>query len=319
MTSGCIHDHGYLDNAGVVGTDGEAHALKKIQLNLTLNIDWPEILHQIDLGTRASDDNFRIFVELKKDGVKKYQEKWIVKAEDFSSGLLKRTLSTTLAPERYDLTVWCDADLETPLVDPENLDNIEILNTSTTNGENIFCGGAHEILNLNDNEPMASGTPVEKNITINPIGGRFELIATDIREFISQNRPALLQGDSFTLRLHDIAGGFMACNLYEEPYFHSYPVGELSGSLRLPFDDYQELKIADCFLFCKDEDEFSMNLTVVNSALVTVSRSERFSFPMKRGYVTRVRADFLTHPVDGIFSVDNIWEGDIEHEWRRDE
>ena len=81
--------------------------------------------------------------------------------------------------------------------------------------------------------------------------------------------------------------------------------------MRLPFAEYDELKIAEGFLFCDNDSETSIQLSVLNSALVTVSRTEYFTFPIKRGYITTVRGDFLTHSLNGIFTVDHIWGGEI--------
>ena len=86
---------------------------------------------------------------------------------------------------------------------------------------------------------------------------------------------------------------------------------DLTGWMRLPFAEYTELKIAEGFLFCREQDTVNVKLSVLNSAMVTVSQTDYFSFPIRRGYITVVTGNFLTHPIDGIFSIDNIWDEDI--------
>ena len=81
--------------------------------------------------------------------------------------------------------------------------------------------------------------------------------------------------------------------------------------LNLPFGIYDELVLADGYLFTLDEENVTMRLTVHNSARMIVVRTPLFRFSLKRGTITYVRGEFLSDTFNNNLTVDNVWAGEI--------
>lgn len=316
ILQGCIHEYP-LAIKGNYPEKGEDPTTVSAQINVSYNLTWENLLHYIDFSTRAprGERPHRFVIEILDDGEQIYHEEDYLTPEQFSVGTLIHKISIPLKPKEYQLAVWYDCQTESGdyHFDTQDLKNVSLTDFSTREVENKKCAYASDKLDLKGFAERGEANLL-KELELGHAGSRFEIIATDIQQFITNQRDALFQGDTFTSNLSFLSGVGTSFNLHSSVPYLSKENVVYSGWMRLPFDDYDELVIAEGFLFSREEDEVRVKLKVTNNALLPVCETEEFSFPVKRGYITSVRGDFLTNPIDGVFSVDHIWEGEIIQE-----
>lgn len=313
ILTGCIHEYPYATQLPAT-PPGNTPASVSAYIEVEYDLDWETMLHHIDFSTKAEERNHRFIIEVRDGEETVCRDIHYIGETEFTGGRLRRRLSSSLSAKRYEMAVWYDMEDEDRNYpySIDCLDNVRINNYSSTQADAMRCGYAWDILDLTGYSDSEESSGYTKELQLQHPAARFEIVATDINQFISDNREALLQGDSFsvTLTLENGANDFF--DIYGNRSWKEENV-VLSGRMRLPFDEYDQLKIAEGVAFCKEEDEMTATLTIRNSALSTVSQTERFSFPVKRGYITTVTGDFLTNSLDGIFTVDNVWDGVTEY------
>ena len=316
ILAGCIHEYPYTTPGGGpqpgVNPDDVAAAIE-----VTYDISWQEIMHTVDFSvdTKAGREApHRFIIEVKKDDDIVCRDVEYVSDEQFVTGRLSHKLSVNLSPHRYRIAVWYDrqTDVGTYPFIADNLGEVTMAYFSTTDADTYQCAYVADYLDLSGLATSNVKETLSKELRLQHAGARFEIIATDVEQFITDHRAALFQGDMFYSNLTFFRGTSHTFNLHDEILIDGNGDLELSGRMRLPYDDYEELKIAEGFIFCNTDSEVTAQLSVTNSALVTVSQTGTFNFPVKRGYITIVSGDFLTNPIDGVFSINNIWEGEIE-------
>lgn len=309
---GCIHEYPhYVPGKGP--DKGEDPTSVDAEVNIIFDLSWEKMLHRVSFGSRARDDSYHRFtIELFNEDELISRDVVYLSDNEFSRGSFRHRLSEPLKKKSYNLAVWYDMqDADGNYIfDSNSLSNVELVNFSTTQGDYLHCAHAGEQIDLTSFDTEKENT-ITKEIELRYPGARFEIVATDVQQFITEQKEALNQGDTFKVNLSVAGGGYSNLNILNGYISTQHPSMEYSGRMRLPFADYDELKIAEGFFFCYPEDDVTMQLSVINSASSTVSRTEYFSFPVKRGYITTISGDFLTHPMDGIFSINNIWEGEI--------
>lgn len=307
----CIHEYPHFIPAGL---EGEKPSSVGTSIVVNYNLSWENIIHKVELYSKSGISSpHRFIIEVRDNGRTVCRDEFYLSDNQFSTGRFEHKLSTILEARNYDIGVWYDRLDEEgkPVFLADDIQKISLTNFTTTDSEIHRCAYSTETLDLQGYNGSDKTVMVEKEITLQHPGARFEIIATDVQEFITLQKEALNQGDKYTIYLNlanRSHGGFdvMAGNyrMMEEDL-------ELCGRMRLPYDEYDELKIAEGFLFCSEEDAANMQIRVENSALLTVSKTEYFSFPIRRGYITTVRGNFLTHSMNGMFNIDTLWEDDI--------
>lgn len=314
---GCIHEYPYASK-DKPGTPEPGVTPGNIYVSLEINFEdgWENIIHEIPVATKdGRDRSHRIVVEVKEGSGNVCRDIRYLSDEEFSSGGFTHNLSIPLRNSSYDVAVWHDQqdeEGEYPY-DATSLGNVKHLVYSTVNVESMHCSYAREILELREHTATETeDNKVTKTIKLELPTARFEIIATDVQEFIALQKEALLQGDSFTAYVSLKDGAFDNFNIFTGTTWKEKESMELSGRMRLPFAEYDELKIAEGSFFCTSDGEVVATLAVVNSALSTVVQTDYFSFPVKRGYLTIVKGDILTNSLDGLFSVNHVWDGEID-------
>ena len=277
---GCIHEYPvYIPGKGP--DKGEDPTIAEAYIEVECLLSWENMMHRVDFDTRAREETGqRLIFEISKNGESVVKDIEYLLDTDFSSGIFRHRISLPLEKDVYSVAVWYDiADKEgNRLFSANSLNEVFLADLSTSKGEFYQCAHASDILDLRD-EKVIPDEPVVKNLKLEYPGARFEIVATDINEFIAQKKEALNQGDSFKTHIKIAAGGFSNFNVFSGKLYSGEAGFEFSGKMRLPFDEYDELKIAEGFIFCYPEDEVSMQLSIENSANTTVSHTEFFNFP----------------------------------------
>ena len=315
LMSGCIHDYPHPVKGS--SQKGETPNVLIASIEVSYTLSWENISHIVEVSpqTKARPERpHRFVIEVCKDGEVVCSDVEYLTYDEFALGKFSHKISANLQQELYQVAVWYDLqnDEEDFPFSAETLDNIRLSNYSTTDAESLQCAFAYDTLDLTDVEYFDKERVVYKEMTLNHAGGRFEIIATDIQQFISNFHNAMLGGDSFTAHLFLSKDTPLGYNIYNDSFYYNREDDVVfSGRMRLPFDDYEELKIAEGFIFCNEDTSISLSLGVKNSSLVTVVQTDNFSFPVKRGHITKVYGNFLSNMIDGIFSIDNQWDGEI--------
>lgn len=313
LFSGCIHEypHPVKGPSSEIGEKpGTINALVEVYFDIT----WEGLLHNIDFSTKARDDrSHRFILEVIKDGIPVCHDITYLSPDEFTLGKLNHKLSASLEAAYYQIAVWYDTQDEegnNPFK-ADALRDVRPINLTTENAEIFQCAYASDVLDLREYKDLKKEVNINKELNLSHAGARFEIVTTDIQRFISTYKESLNQGDSFTVFLTFPGSTPCSFDLPSDRLTASGEGFEMSGHMRLPFAEYDELKIAEGFIFCEEEDEITMKLGVKNSALLPVCQTEYFTFPVKRGYITTITGNFLSSPVDGIFSVNTLWEGEI--------
>ena len=300
---GCIHDYPH-------GT-GKIPATSYIDMEITYNLIWDRRNHFIDLQTKAQSERPHHFVmEAMKDGKVVCRDELSLSETEFSFGKFTHTFSKALSNDVHQFAVWYEMEDENGKRSfaYDDLKGIHLQTTSIKNSEFMNSGFVNRTLDINDY--ITSGESIQMNLQ--HAGARFEIVSTDVQQFISEHKNALNQGDTFNLQVIISDTAPTSLNAYESTTFFNGNSQILSGDLFFPFAEYEELKIAEGFVFSNDESYLTMKIIVYNGAKAIVTQTPLFSFPVKTGRITTVRADFLSFPIDGSLGVDNIWDGDIE-------
>lgn len=315
LFAGCIHEYPRIV-PGPAPAPGETPEKVEAFIEVNCRLSWQEMFHTLNFSTRGrSERPHRLIVEVSRDGETVCNDVEDLTEEEFAEGTWHHRLSISLEPKVYTIAVWYDredADGEHPFV-ADNLGKVTITSFTTYNPEPVQCGYASDTLDLTEYIGSQETTTILKQLSLSPAGAMVRLVASDVNEFISQNKEALNQGDTFTSRISFSSGAYDSFDSYSGRQRSTGQEMEMSGWMRLPFDEYNSLKIAEGFFFCADEGEATARFSVTNQALMTVSATQQFSFPVKRGYVTEITGDFLTHTVDGVFSINHIWAGEMEY------
>ena len=301
---GCIHEYPVMK--------GKKPADVAVDLNIDLSFDisWQQLPYVVDFSSRAIEKRHRFIIEALSEGTSVCRDEVWLSDEDFRKGRFRHQFSKSLRPLTHDIALWYDRTDQNSSshFTTDNLSDITLQERATDKEEVTQCAYANTRIDVAE----FAETNEVSTIEMQHAGARFQIVATDIQEFIQAQRPALLQGDSFSVQILFSEGSAHSFNIYDGSVTRKNEKLEYNGELWLPFDDYDELKIAEGFLFCNNEEFVTMQLLIYNSARMIVSETEQFSFPVKRGVITRVSGDFLTFPLEGAFSIDHIWEGEIE-------
>lgn len=314
LLQSCFYEYPRATTGNFPGIgDDPTSAMAYVQISF--NLDWQNISHAVEFENSTRNTTlrpYRFIIEVSDFNNIICRDEIYLSENEYAHGSLIHRLSIPLNAREYHIAAWCDKQ-EDDNSFPYNVDSLSkvvLSSFSTTDAGIVECGYASEVIDLRDID-MEKETSIEKKLTMIHPGARFEIVATDVQQFITDQKEALYQGDKFTAFISFYDGAYSSYNVYSQSVnFNSDPL-QLSGWMRLPYAEYDELKIAEGFFFCHEEDEVTARITITNSSMVPVTQTDYFSFPVKRGYITTVSGDFLTNSLDGLFSINKKWEGEI--------
>lgn len=313
----CSKDGPKFPGHGGDGSGGNSSGSETLSLNLEINFlhDWQSTSHIVNFPTKANGDNYRVVIEIKQGNTVKTREFRYISANEYLEGVMYHTPGIALGTGKYEVAVWCDkvSDSGDYLYDFNDLNGVSIQKTPTEDWSVYECNYGYSVIDLTSLSSETS-KKISHKVEMMHAGSRFEFVATDVNKFILNNKEALNKGERFTVKFTPTSGAFKTFNLYQNAAYSESSDFEYSGWMCLPFDEYDELKIAEGFLFTEEETIVKGFLSIYNSNSEIVTRTKTFSFPAKRGSVTVIRGEFLTQPLDGNFSVDNNWEGEIHYD-----
>ena len=303
----CIHE--YPEEVGV------DPSLVEGAIELSVSLNWNQRAEEAQFATRQTESFHRIITVVSRNGTVVGRDEISISDKEYSAGTITRKLPFKLHALEYDIAVWEEPVSSSMTADgifnTTDLADIRLNSFCVPWDFDNICGYASARIDL---RPYRGewDTKVIKQLVLNHAGGCFELIATDVTAFLESCNEALLKGETYTLSIEfgsETADGIDAFSGFA--LRHNQSLAQVTIPLLLPFGNYDTLSIAKGFLFCSEEENVTMSLSVHNSARLPIVKTPPFRFSMKRGYITRVWGDFLSETFDNIFTVDNIWEGEI--------
>lgn len=304
--TGCIHEY---------PVDGGADPSKiEAAVELTIDLKWGENETEALFGSRGRNDSgARMVIEISRAGELIGRDSFGVSESEIAEGEVYHKLSFNLHALNYDMAVWCE------VTEPGSEDfyfNSSDLSFINFSGNELLQDGRRECGFVSENLDLRAykgkwGVKVVKEAKLNHPGAKFKLVTTDMRRFVEEELDGIEKGETYTLTINygvDTAHGF---NAYTGEAVREYELRKTTGELIPTHTIFNEIEIANGYLFCGEEENITMSVSVHNSARVLVVKSPEFRFPVKRGMVSIVKGEFLSEKFTNNIKVDNVWEGEI--------
>ncbi len=303
---GCIHDH--------PGPDAHDPTLVNVAIEVTPPPEWEEKSLNVKTREDSHESQHRIIAEVMRNGKKEWRHEQIISGEEYSSGPIIIRLPFSLHAVEYTLSVWSD------ILHPESAPayDAELLNHVTPSEPIPFwesrndCSFFSNYIDLRKYRNQWDSKVVVPTALSRPIA-RFEIVATDLQEFLDYTEFERQHGETYTVTLSGhsrIESVFDATSSSgATSFFISMPDKTIPLSLYGHPPD--EILLHSCALFPEEEASIDATITVYNSARLIMAKSEEFTIPLERGKVTRVKGNFLTNFYKNSINVDNIWNGEI--------
>ena len=301
MAACTLHEEPELTAGGEMGVDPTE---VNVEATLTLDLSIPE-------REAEGEDTSRVYVSadggfLHRFVVEAYLNRQPVAREVVVEPVTGRTrlslpVDLTLHAREYQLVVWKDyVSAETPEEDlhwnTESLVPV-IPNRATHTGNNeykdVFVGTTSLDLTAYADR---WGAEVEVNVALRRPMARYELIATDVADFLQRVADGEVGGERFTARIK--YSGYLAAgyNALDGVPKHSLMYMQYNTSFSLPEEGTGELRMGFDYVFVSGDgetDAVPMEVEIVDEDNVTIANSV-IEVPCERGMNTTLRGDFLT-------------------------
>jgi len=142
---------------------------------------------------------------------------------------------------------------------------------------------------------------------------KYELIATDVKDFLRKTKKQRTDGEAFTITF---SYGFYLPTVFN--VLSGKPADSRTGiayttPLTVPTDGQEECTIGTDFVFVNGEESFvSLSMEIRDGGGNVISRTTGLEVPYRRGHLTTVRARFLTNEMQGGVDINDEFDGNID-------
>ena len=298
MAACTLHEEPELTADGELGVDPTE---VNVEVNLTLDLNLPEQGNEENSSARvsANTDYLHRFI------VEAYFNRQPVARQVFVENITDRThlslpVSMKLHARSYQLVVWKDyVSAETPEEDLHyNTQSLvpvipnRASHTGNTEYKDVFVGTTSLDLTAYADQ---WGAVVEQDVTLQRPVARYELIATDVADFLQRVADGEVNGETFTARIKYSGYLPVGYNALDNVPKHSLMYMQYNTSFELPEEGTDELRVGFDYVFVSNEGSASvpMEIEIVNEENVTVANSV-LNVPLERGKNTVWTDEFLT-------------------------
>ena len=298
MAACTLHEEPELTADGELGVDPTE---VNVEVNLTLDLNLPEQGNEENSSARvsANTDYLHRFI------VEAYFNRQPVARQVFVENITDRThlslpVSMKLHARSYQLVVWKDyVSAETPEEDLHyNTQSLvpvipnRASHTGNTEYKDVFVGTTSLDLTAYADQ---WGAVVEQDVTLQRPVARYELIATDVADFLQRVADGEVNGETFTARIKYSGYLPVGYNALDNVPKHSLMYMQYNTSFELPEEGTDELRVGFDYVFVSNEGSASvpMEIEIVNENNVTVANSV-LNVPLERGKNTVWTGEFLT-------------------------
>lgn len=324
VLAGCVHDYPSMTEDGEEGIDP---TLVEVNTEVTLDLELVplEIITQKNArsGTtkaragKQTDYRRRFIIEAWRDG--KPESRQVTVMDDVKEeGDEKITLPIRLKLHavEYTLAVWTDyvaAGTDTDLYyDTKNLQRVACTAPYTGSTPYRDCLYGTTALDLRQYRDEWNAKVQIKVDMVRPLA-KYELIATDVAEFLERTAQQRAQGESYTVTfsysfyipaVFDVLAG-KPCE--------SWPEISFTLPLALPEEGETLHTVGSDFIFANGgEASVLLTMEIRDSRGNRVSRVSGIEVPYRRGHLTTLKGAFLTSEMKGGVEIDTEWDGEVE-------
>lgn len=320
VLAGCVHDYPSMTEDGEEGVDP---TLVEVNTEVTLNLELVplEIITQKNArsGTTkaATDYRRRFVVEAWRGGKPESRQVTVMEdAEEDGDGKITLPIRLKLHAVEYTLAVWTDyvkAGTDTDLYyDTKNLQRVACTAPYTGSTPYRDCLYGTTALDLRQYRDEWNAKVQIKVDMVRPLA-KYELIATDVAEFLERTAQQRAQGESYTVTfsysfyipaVFDVLAG-KPCE--------SWPEISFTLPLALPEEGETLHTVGSDFIFANGgEASVLLTMEIRDSRGNRVSRVSGIEVPYRRGHLTTLKGAFLTSEMKGGVEIDTEWDGEVE-------
>ena len=320
VLAGCVHDYPSMTEDGEEGVDP---TLVEVNTEVTLDLELVplEIITQKNARsgtTKAATDYRRRFViEAWRGGKPESRQVTVMEdAEEDGDGKITLPIRLKLHAVEYTLAVWTDyvkAGTDTDLYyDTKNLQRVACTAPYTGSTPYRDCLYGTTALDLRQYCDEWNAKVQIKVDMVRPLA-KYELIATDVAEFLERTAQQRAQGESYTVTfsysfyipaVFDVLAG-KPCE--------SWPEISFTLPLALPEEGETLHTVGSDFIFANGgEASVLLTMEIRDSRGNRMSRVSGIDVPYRRGHLTTLKGAFLTSEMKGGIEIDTEWDGEVE-------
>lgn len=322
---GCVHDYPGMTEDGEEGVDP---TLVEVNTEVTLDLELVplEIITQKNVrsGTtkaatgEQTDYRRRFIIEAWRDGKPESRQVTVVDdaEEEDGNGKITLPIRLKLHAVEYTLAVWTDyvaAGTDTDLYyNTEDLQYVACTAPYTGSTPYRDCLYGTTALDLRQYREEWNAKVQVKVDMERPLA-KYELIATDVTEFLEKTAQQRAQGESYTVTfsysfyipaVFDVLAG-KPCE--------SWPEISFTLPLVLPEEGETLHTVGTDFIFANGgEASVLLTMEIRDSRGNLVSRVSGIDVPYRRGHLTTLKGAFLTSEMKGGVEIDTEWDGEVE-------
>lgn len=318
--AGCVHDYPGMTEDGEEGIDP---TLVEVNTEVTLDLELVplEIITQKNTrsGTTkaASDYRRRFIIEAWRDGKPESRQVTVMDdAEEDGDGKITLPIRLKLHAVEYTLAVWTDyvaaSTTDDLYYDTQDLQYVACTDPYTGSTPYRDCLYGTTTLDLRQYRDDWNAKVQIKVDMVRPLA-KYELIATDVAEFLERTAQQRAQGESYTVTfsysfyipaVFDVLAG-KPCE--------SWPEISFTLPLALPEEGETLHTVGSDFIFANGgESSALLTMEIRDSRGNRVSRVSGIDVPYRRGHLTTMKGAFLTSEMKGGVEIDTEWEGEVE-------
>lgn len=325
VLAGCVHDYPSMTEDGEEGIDP---TLVEVNTEVTLDLELVplEIITQKNArsGTtkaragKQTDYRRRFIIEAWREGKPTARQVTVMDTaeEEDGDGKISLPIRLKLHALDYTLAVWTDyvaADTDTDLYyDTKDLQYVACRDPYTGSTDYRDCLYGTAALDLRNYRDEWNAKVQVKVDMVRPLA-KYELIATDVKDFLRKTKKQRTDGEAFTITF---SYGFYLPTVFN--VLSGKPADSRTGiayttPLTVPTDGQEECTIGTDFVFVNGEESFvKLSMEIRDGGGNVISRTTGLEVPYRRGHLTTVRARFLTNEMQGGVDIDDEFEGDID-------
>lgn len=315
LLAGCVHDYPTMTPDGEEGIDP---TLVEVNTEVTLDLELLplEIITQANARsgtTKAADGEQtdyrrRFIIEAWRDGKPQARQVTVMEETEEDNEGISLPIHLKLHAVEYTLAVWTDyvaAGTDTDLYyDTKDLQCVACTAPYTGSTDYRDCLYGTAALDLRPYRDRWNARVQVAVDMVRPLA-KYELIATDVQEFLEKTRRHRAGGAAYAIT---VSYGFyfpLGFNVLTGKPERSKMGVAFTAPLTVAENGNGECVIASDYIFVNGEESYiPLNIEIKDNAGNGISRTTGIDVPYRRGHLTTVRGHFLTNRYDAGIGID---------------